>query len=135
MADFVSELASKVGISEETARKGVGIVLGLLKKKLPAETFSKVSEAVPEADSMTAEAADTPEQATGMAGALKGAFGKIFGAGATETLLARFAQIGMSPDQIQRFIPTVMEFLKSRLPENVFNQISGLLPVPHEVAH
>jgi hypothetical protein len=134
MADIASELASKCGISTEAAEKGLGVVLGLIKSKLPGETFSKVTAAVPGADQMIAAAADTGTEAGGVVGAVKGAIGKIFGGGA-DTAIAQFAQVGMTPEQMQRFLPKVLEFLKGRLPENVMNQIMGLLPVPAEAAH
>ena len=38
-------------------------------------------------------------------------------------------------EQIQRFIPQVMEFLKGKVPGNVMNQIGELLPAPQEAAH
>ena len=68
----------------------------------------------------------------GVLGTVRGAVGKIFG---SDTLISRFDQHGLSADQIQRFIPQVQEFLKGKVPENVMNQISGLLPTPQEAAH
>src|SRR5262245_44080252 len=65
MADIVTELANKCGISPEVAKKGLGIVLSLFKSKLPEETYSKVSAAVPDADNMIASAADMGEQSGG----------------------------------------------------------------------
>jgi hypothetical protein len=136
MADIATELANKCGISAEAAQKGLGVVLGLLKSKLPAESFSKISAAVPEADSMMSAAADKGEQAAGgVVGAVKGAVGKIFGGGGADAVLAKFGELGMSPDQIQGFLPKVLEFLKAKLPANVMKQISGLLPTPQEAAH
>ena len=100
MADIATELASKAGISPDAARKGLGVVLGFLKNKLPAESFSKVSAAVPGADNMMTAAADMGEQDSGgVVGAVKGAVGKIFGGG-TEALISKFGQLGLSADQI-----------------------------------
>ena len=137
MADIATELASKCGISTEAARNGLGMVLGLLKSKLPPESFSKVTAAVPGAESMMSDVAGMGAQASGgVVGAVKGAVGKILGGGgATEALVSKFGQLGMTPDQVQGFIPKVMDFLRSKLPESVMNQISGLLPVPQETAH
>jgi hypothetical protein len=135
MADIATELASKCGISVEAAQKGLGTILGLLKSKLPAEAFTKISAAVPETDNMMSTAADTGKEASaGIVGAIKGAVGKVFGGG-TDALLTKFGQLGMSPDQIQAFLPKVMEVLKNKLPENVMSQVRGLLPAPQEAAH
>ena len=136
MADITSEVASRCGISEETARKGLGIVLELLKSKLPAESFAKVSAAVPEADNMMAAAAETGEQPTGgVVGVVKDALGRIFGDGSTEALLAKFGQLGLSPEQVQAFMPKLVESLKDRLPENVQGQVHGLLPTTEDATH
>jgi hypothetical protein len=134
MADIASELAKACGISAESAQKALGVILGLLKSKLPAESFTRLSSAIPGADGMMEAAADLGQEGTGILEAVKGAFGKILGSG-TEATLARFAQLGLSPDQIQAFIPKVLEFLKGKLPENVMTQIKGHLPTPQETAH
>ena len=134
MADIASKLANECGISTESAQKGLGMVLGLMKSKLPAETFSQVSAAVPDADRIMA---DTGGQASGLLSAVKGAVGKIFGGGADtpDAVIAKFGQLGMKPEQVQAFIPKVMEFLKGKLPANVMEKVSGLLPTPQEAAH
>jgi Protein of unknown function VcgC/VcgE (DUF2780) len=137
MADIVSELASKCGMSADSVRKGLGMVLEVLKNKLPADAFSKISAAVPGAESMMSSVAETGAQtAGGVVGAVKGAVGKLFGGGgATEALIAKFGELGMTPDQLHGFVPGVMEYLHAKLPENVMKQVSGLLPIPQEAAH
>jgi hypothetical protein len=135
MADIASELAGNCGVSAEAAQEGLGVVPELLKRKLPAESFAKVSAAVPGADDMMAAAGDTSEQAPGgVVGAVKGASGKIFGGG-TGALPAQFGQLGLTADQIQGFLSKVLEYLKGKLPEIVMSQSSGSLPSPHEAAH
>jgi hypothetical protein len=131
MADIATELAGKCGISLDAARKGLGAVLGFFKSKLPTESFAKVSEAVPGADTMMAAAADTQKQASGgVIGAVKGAIGKVFGGGDASALLARLGNTGMTPEQVQGFIPNVKDALQNRLPDNVMSQVTGLLPIP-----
>jgi Protein of unknown function VcgC/VcgE (DUF2780) len=137
MADIASELASKCGISVDSAQKGLGMILELLKSKLPAESFSKISAALPGADSMMSSVADSGGQASSnVLGAVKGAVSKLFGGGgAADALIANFGKLGMTPDQLQTFLPKVMEFLHAKLPANLMDQISGLLPFPQETAH
>jgi hypothetical protein len=136
MADIVSELASKCGMSTETAQKGLGAVLGFLKSKLPTEAFNKLSEAVPGADGMMSSAADTEEKSGGVLGAVKGAIGKLFGGGdSISGLLTKFGQLGMTPEQIEGFIPRATELLKDKLPENVWSHVSDVLPTTHDTAH
>jgi hypothetical protein len=136
MADIVSELASRCGMSTETAQKGLGAVLGFLKSKLPTEAFNKLSDAVPGADSMMSSAADTQEKSGGVISAVKGAVGKLFGGGdSVGGLLSKLGQFGMTPEQIQGFIPRATELLKDKLPENILSQVSDVLPTSQESAH
>jgi hypothetical protein len=137
MADIVSELASKCGIPAETAQKGLGLVLGLLKLELPTDAFAKVSAAVPNADSMISSAADlTGHGSAGVLEAVKGAVGKLLGGSdPVAALTSQFTKLGMTPDQVTSFMPQVMEFLKNKLPPAVMDQISHLLPIHEEAAH
>src|SRR5262245_57503422 len=99
MADIASELASKCGISLESAQKGLGAVLGFFKSKLPAESFSKISSAVPGAEGMMTSAAEAGEQASsGVIGAVKGAIGKIMGGGGVDAVVSKFGALGMTAE-------------------------------------
>jgi hypothetical protein len=137
MADIVSELASKCGISMDMARKGLGVILELLKSKLPAATFEKISGAIPGSDQMMASAAESTEGGGGgVLDAVKGALGKVFGGeGGVGAVLAKLGQTGMSPDQIQGFLTNAPECLKDKLPESVKKQLAELLPAPQEAGH
>jgi hypothetical protein len=135
MADIASELANKCGISVDSVQKGLGAVLGLLKSKLPADSFARVSAAIPGADNMMSSLADTGEQASGgVLGAVKGAVGKLFGGG-TDSLLAKIGQLGIAPDKLPAFMSGIVEHLKGKVPENVLSQVSDVLPAPQEATH
>jgi hypothetical protein len=135
MADIVADLAAKCGIDTEQARQGLGAVLTLLKNNLSPEAYAKVNQLMPNADSMIAEAASTCQgEPQGMLAAVARSLGKICGGG-SEDAIAKLGQLGFSGEQLQAFVPKVLEFLKGKLPEDAMKQISGLLPVPEEAAH
>jgi hypothetical protein len=136
MADSITELASKCGISPEMARKGLGALLAAFKHALPAESFAKIEAAIPGAAGMAAEAQEQGGASSGgLLGAIKDMAGKLFGGGANpEALAAHFGHLGLSQDQIKRFIPQVVEFLESKLPPEVMKHISALLPHEHSAA-
>jgi hypothetical protein len=127
MADFLSDLAAKSGISEDQARQGMGALLTVLKDKLPADVFGQVQSAVPGSDSMMA--ADTGQESTsgGLFGAVKEMAGKLFGGGAGAAL-AHLQGLGLSAEQGQRFLHNVLEYLEGKLPEGVMNQLRALMP-------
>jgi hypothetical protein len=131
MADIVSELAAKCGISPELVKKGLGAVLAYFKTALPADSYAKLSAAVPGTDDLVAEAAKAGAAPSGgVLGAVGGAVSKLFGGGGGGQLLSSLTGAGFSPDQLQKFLPGVMESLKGKLPDDVLKKVSGLLPVP-----
>jgi hypothetical protein len=137
MADIISDLASQCGVSAEQAQKGLGAVLEMFKKELPAETYSKVQAAVPGAEDMVAQAEQTaPEASGGLLGNITSAIGKLFGGGGgVQAMVAKLGQLGFSADQLKAFVPKVLEFLKGKLPADVTKQAAGLLGTPEEVVH
>ena len=68
------------------------------------------------------------ESGGGVLGAIASAVGKLVGGGGAAALLANFTKLGFSADQVQKFLPAVLDFLKSKLPANVMNQVSALIP-------
>jgi hypothetical protein len=134
MADFISELASKAGVSTDLAKKGVGTLLALLKDHIPAEGFSRIAAAVPGADGMMAAAReDEGKSSGGIVGAVTSMAGKIFGGGGGAAVVAKLTQLGFAPDQLKSFLPNVLEFFKDKLPADLMKQVSGLIPTGEKV--
>jgi hypothetical protein len=131
MADIVTEVAAKTGMSPELVRKGLGAILAYLKTKMSADNYAKLQAAVPGADGLVDEAAKAGAAPSGgMLGAVGGAVSKLFGGSGEGQLLTGLTSAGFSTDQLQEFLPKVMESLKGKLPADVMKQASGLLPVP-----
>lgn len=90
-------LTTQLGVTDTQAKGGVGSMLTLAKEKLPAADFTKVANIVPGA-SKYMELAKTLGAVSGplknMAG-LNGALGKL----------------GMTPEVIAKFVPTVSNFM------------------------
>jgi hypothetical protein len=131
MADIIGDLAARSGVNTDLAKKGLGALLSFVKEKVPAESFSKVTAAIPGSDAMMAAAAEKGQEASGgILSTVSGLASKLFGgAGGSSELVAKLTQFGFSGEQLQRFIPTVLEFLKGKLPADVMNKITNLIPV------
>ena len=128
MADIITELASKCGISPDMARKGLGTLLAAFKHALPSESFAKIEAAIPGASEMVDDAKAEGQASTGgILGAIKDMAGKLFGGGSPAALAAHFEKMGFAPDQVQKFIPRVVEFLKSKLPPDMMKHVNALL--------
>jgi hypothetical protein len=128
MADLISEVASRTGMTPEQARQALGALLAVAKEKLPAETFAKIQSAVPDADGLMAAAqSESGSGSGGVVGALGAVAGKLLG-GKTGDLMGTLARLGVTPEQVEKFAPTVLAALKGRVPDDVLKQIAGMLP-------
>lgn len=132
MSDIVSDLADKSGLTHDQAEKGLGAVLSFVKESVPDDTFAQVSAAVPGSDQLMAAAGPHEEESRGVIGTIKDKVGKLFGGGGATALLARLSSAGISAEQARSFLPRVMEFFKSKLPDSVTKQLTGLIPAPQE---
>jgi hypothetical protein len=130
MAEVINELADKCGINTEMAKKGLEALLGAFKHGLPAESFAKIEGAIPGVKELLAGAQAGGEQAAGgLLAGIKNLAGKLFGGGqGHEALAAHFGEMGFTAEQYGRFLPQVGGWLKSKLPPDVMQKVSALLP-------
>jgi hypothetical protein len=130
MADIVSELATRCGISPEMAKMGLGAILAYCKSNMSADNFSKLSAVVPGSDDLMSQAAKAGAAPSGgILGSVGSAVSKLFG-GSGGQLVSSLTSAGFSGDQLEKFVPGVMESLKGKLPDDLMKQVGGLLPVP-----
>ena len=61
MADFLSELASGVGLEDEQAQHGVGALLSTLKSKLDPEAFAHLKNSIPNCEEMVSASPGAPQ--------------------------------------------------------------------------
>ena len=125
MSDFITDLAGKSGLNVEQAKKGLGVLLSFLKEKFPADVFSKVEAAVPDAQGLMNLAKDVKERSGGVLSAIAESLGKLFGGNAA-ALASKLTHAGMSADQMHKFFENVFGFLKDKLPADALKQLGGL---------
>lgn len=129
MSDPISALQSQTGLEGDLVTKGLGAVLNFLKEQLPEDLFAKVEAAIPRVGE-TISAFLAGKKDPGMLGKVGDLIGGLFGgrAGELPSLFEMLAATGLSVDQAREFLPKVLELLKSRLPDDVLEQIMGRLP-------
>jgi hypothetical protein len=130
MADFLSDLASKAGVDSDQAHQGLGALLALLKSRLSPDAFARLKSAIPRSDDMLDSVQDKVQSGgAGLLEGVKNVAGKIFGGqNPAAALESHFSNVGVSPDQLKRFLPQLHEMLANRLPTNVLAQIEEHVP-------
>ncbi len=123
---LVSTLTSSLGVSNEQATGGAGAIFGYAKDKLSPADFSKVSESMPEVDSLikAAPAGESGGGAVGMVSALGAGGGAGAGMGA---LAGSFSKLGLAPDMLGKFIPIVMQYANNKGGSAVSSLLGGVL--------
>ena len=112
--DLIQMLTSQLGISEEQAKGGSGLLFKLAKEKLGGDEFRQVASAVPGLEDLISS---TPKSG-GIAGALGGFASSLGGSagqlGNLAALAGGFKNLNLDSGMIGKFIPIVMSFVQSK---------------------
>jgi len=125
--ELIQMLTSQLGISEEQAKGGSGLLFKLAKDKLGKDEFSQVASAVPGIDDLVSSA----PKAGGLAGTL-GGLASSFGGGAGKlgnlaALAGGFKALNLDSGMISKFIPVVMSYVQSQGGDNVKSILQKVL--------
>lgn len=161
--DLVTTLAGQLGIDPTQAQAVAGAVLGQVQDQVRGEDPSSaaaIADAVPELGTWKQAATaqlpgdtglddllgalqggDAQGMLGGLAGALGGGLGndllgRVAGAEAAEQaqVVALLGQLGVSAEQALVVVPTVLDFLRDRLPEGALQQVLQYAPMLMSVA-
>lgn len=112
--ELVQMLTSQLGVTEEQAKGGSGLLFKMAKEKLSAGEFSRVASAVPGVENLMSAA---PE-AGGASGALGGLVSSLGGGvgqlGDLASLAGGFKNLDLDSGMVGKFIPVVMSFVQSQ---------------------
>jgi len=112
--ELVQMLTSQLGITEEQAQGGSGLLFKMAKEKLGSEEFSQVASAVPDVENLISSA---PESA-GISGALGGLASSLGGGagqlGNLASLAGGFKNLNLDSGMVGKFIPVIMSFVQSK---------------------
>ena len=129
MNDFVTNLAQKAGIDDSTAQKGLGALLSTIQNHVPADTFTKLSAAIPDTGGILSSFQKTAKPSSDGGGLLNlagGLLGKD--ASALGTLISQFSTAGFSVESAKTFIPIALNLLKDNMSPDLMKQIDTALP-------
>lgn len=125
--ELLSQLVQNLGVKEEQAKGGSGLLFKMAKEKLGGGDFSKIAEAVPGVDDLINTAPESGGAASALGGlgsALGGGAGKL---GDLASLAGGFSKLGLDSGMVGKFIPVVLSFVGSKGGDTVKNLLSGVL--------
>jgi hypothetical protein len=127
--DLINQLVSNLGVSEEQAKGGAGMLFKLAQDKLSGGEFAQISGKVSGVDDMLSAA---PAAAGGgLMGAVGGLMSSVGGGssnlGALAGLAGGFDKLGMDSGMIGKFVPVVLDFVRNQGGDAVGNLLKGVL--------
>lgn len=125
--ELLNQLVQNLGVNEDQAKGGAGLIFKLAKDKLGGGEFTKVAEAVPGVDDLVSAA---PE--SGGAASALGGLGSALGGGAEKlggiaSLAGGFSKLGLDSGMAGKFIPVILSFVQSKGGDTAKNLLSGVL--------
>ena len=113
--ELVQMLTSQLGISNEQASGGAGLIFKMVKDKLGGDEFGQLSSTVPDLENLISSA----PKSGGIASALGGLVSSLGGGGGGQlgslaSLAGRFKNLDLDSGVINKFIPIIMSFVQSK---------------------
>jgi hypothetical protein len=124
--ELIQQLVSSLGVNEDQAKGGAGLLFNLAKEKLGSGEFQQLADKIPGVSDLLG-AAPAPSGAASAGGGMMGALGgvasslgagglgdKLGGLGDLAGLASGFSQLGLSSDMIGKFVPVVLSFVQNQ---------------------
>ena len=128
---LIDNLVSELGVSNEQAEGGAGLLFQMAKEKLGSDDFSQVSNFIPGIDDLIGKAPAAEAEAS--QGGIMGAIGGVAESlglgdiaeklGGLADLTGGFSKLDLDADMITKFVSLILGFLR----ENGGEAVEGLL--------
>jgi hypothetical protein len=125
MKELIDLLMKNVGVSGPQAEGGAAVLFKAAKDKLGGGEFDKLLGGVPGLGELLQKAPATGGGLGGMLGGLAGALGG--NAGLIATIVGGFGKLGLTADHAKKFVPVIMEFLKTKVGPDAVTRLENTL--------
>ena len=125
--DLVNQLTQNLGVTQEQAREGTGLIMRMAKENLGAGEFGQIVDCIPNVESLIKSAPEVSGTEKALGGLSKSS---VSGTGAATNLVALtsgFSKIGMDSSMVERFVPIVLSFVQSKGGNTTRNILEKLL--------
>jgi len=112
--ELIEQLVKNLGVSEEAAKGGSGLLFKMAQEKLGSGDFSKISGALPGIDDLVKSAPESGGMLGGIGNLASGLGGGAGQLGNLASLAGGFSKLGMDSGMIGKFIPIILSFAQSK---------------------
>lgn len=128
MQELIGSLVKQLGINEQQAAGGAGLLFKFAKDKLAAGDFQQVSQALPGVMDLI-KGAPQGGGAAQLLGGLASKLGAGSGAAGLLQLASGFGALKLDKGMITRFVPVILGFVKNQGGETIVKLLQGVLKV------
>lgn len=111
--ELVNILKSQLGVQEEQAKGGAGLLFQLAQEKLQDDQFSQISQYVPGMGELLGAAPQTGGMASALGG-LASAMGAPASLGNLASLAGGFSKLGLNAGMINQFVPIILSYIQGK---------------------
>jgi hypothetical protein len=123
--ELIDALIQKLGISGTQAEGGAAVLFKAARDKLGGEEFGRLLGGLPGLGDLIRKA---PAPSGGLGGMLGGLAGALGGnAGLIATVVGGFGKLGLKPDDAKKFVPVILDFLRSKVGPDVVSRLEKTL--------
>jgi len=123
--ELLNMLTSQLGVSEDQASGGAGMIFSLAKEKLGGD-FSQVTDAIPDVSGLIDKAPDTGGRLLGAIGGIASSLGGD-SLGNLASLASGFSKLDLDAGMITKFVPVILDFVKGQAGEGVMGLLNKVL--------
>jgi hypothetical protein len=125
MRELIDQLTRSLGVNAAQAEGGAAVLFKAARDKLGGEEFGRLLGGVPGLSDLMKKA---PASGGGFGGLLGGLAGAVGGnAGLIATIVGGFGKLGLTTDHAKRFVPVILEFLKTKVGPDVVSKLENTL--------
>jgi hypothetical protein len=131
--DLVGLLTGQLGVTESQATGGAGALFKMAKGSLSESDYGKVSESLPDIDTLIQSAPKVSDSTAGISGKIGGVtegLGSLTKPVERVNKLAavtdQFSQLGMDQSMVSQFIPIILNYANTKGGETVMNLLKGV---------
>lgn len=131
MNELIKALVSQLGVTDDQAVKGSGLLFKAAKERLGGD-FSKIEQALPDVARLIQKAPSASASSAGGLGGMLGGLASALGGGGSKlgtlaSLAGGFSSLKLSPDMIGRFGSVILDTLKSKAGPDILKLLAGAL--------
>ena len=112
--ELIEQLVKNLGVSEDAAKGGSGLIFNMVKEKLGTGDFSKVASALPGINDLMKSAPESGGVLGGIGKLASGLGGGAGQLGNLASLAGGFSKLGLDSGMIGKFIPIILAFAQSK---------------------